>query len=86
MELLYVVYFDALTTFSVTSGTKERKKKRKATQKHAKTCIKRGVFQHLVISTSQRRAEHPFAGQNTQQLYCNIIIIIIIFQWLFFGH
>ena len=61
---------------SVTNGKKKGKRKESRT----KTCNKRLVYQHLgvdvkscfsdkkLISTSQWRVEHLFAGQNTQQL------------------
>ena len=40
--LVKINFFDAKTTFSVTNGANERKKERKATQKHAKHAIKKG--------------------------------------------
>ena len=51
---------DAKTTFSISNGTKKTKNQRKADQSLYS-------FKKLNL-TSEQHAEHPFAGQNTQQL------------------
>ena len=65
----------------MTNGTKKKKKnQRKAAQNHAKhaaacTCNFGGKPHAIsfsvknLISTSEWREEHPFAGQNTQQIW-----------------
>ena len=57
------------TTFSVTNETKKQKNKRKPLKIMQNMRYKKGEIgfsiQKLIL-TSERRAEHPFAGRNTQ--------------------
>ena len=66
---------EAKTTFSITNGRKKEKRKQSRTKK----CNKRGVYQCLGVTVKsfyhqktdfdqEQRAEHPFAGQNTQHM------------------